>query len=102
MCVLNDVYISGRPWPTATSHATALAPEKNFFNTSCNILQLLKFDNYLVKEKKIYKLPEQNILNKMACLKMLFQYHVTHDVSVYAIRRRNGCNICGLRHSEQL
>ena len=40
--------------------------------------------------------PEQNKLNKTVCLKNalyvngVFQYHVTHDVSVYAIRRRNG------------
>ena len=46
--------------------------------------------------KKIYKLPEQNKLDKTACLKNalyvkgIFQYHVTHDVSVYAIRGRNG------------
>ena len=44
----------------------------------------------------MYKLTEKNKLNRTACLKNalyvngIFQYHVTHDVSVYAIRRRNG------------
>ena len=47
-------------------------------------------------DMSIYKLTEQNKLNKTACLKNalyakgIFQYHVTHDVNVYAIRRRNG------------
>ena len=50
----------------------------------------------MIKQKKKIKPPEQNKLNKTACLKNalyvkgIFQYHVTHDVSVYAIRRRNG------------
>ena len=44
----------------------------------------------------MYKLPEQNKFNKTACIKNalyvkgITKYHVTHDVSVYAIRRRNG------------
>ena len=65
--------------------------QKRFFNSNFRFFQ---FDNK-VKEK-IYKLPEQNKLNKTACLKNalyvegIFQYHVTHDISVYAIRRRNG------------
>ena len=68
--------------------------QKRFFNTNFRYFQLLLFDNK-VKEK-IYKLPEQNKLIKTACLKNtlyvkgIFQYHVTHDVSVHAIRRRNG------------
>ena len=68
--------------------------QKRFFNTNFRFFQLLYFDNK-VKEK-IYELPEQNKLNKTACLKNvlyvkgIFQYYVTHDVSVYAIRRRNG------------
>ena len=62
--------------------------QKRFFNT--NFRLIIKY------KKKKYKVPEQNKLNKTACLKKtlyvkdIFQYHVTHDVSVYAIRRRNG------------
>ena len=44
----------------------------------------------------MYKHPEQNKLNKTAFLKTalyamgIFQYHVTHGISVYTIGRRNG------------
>ena len=69
------------------------APGKIFQHKLQIFFQLL-FNNKA--KEKIYKLPEQNKLNKTACLKFalyvkgIFQYHVTHDVSVYAIRRRNG------------
>ena len=47
-----------------------------------------------MKEKK-YRPPEKNKLNKTFFLKNalyvsgIFQYHVAHDVSVYAKRMRN-------------
>ena len=76
------------------THATAHAPER-IFQQKLRIFSVAII-SLSSKRKKIYKLPGQNKLNKTACLKNalyvngIFQYHVTHDVSVYAIRRRNG------------
>ena len=48
--------------------------QKRFFKTNLRYFQLLKFDNK-VKEK-LYKLADQNKLNKTACLKMHFMSRV--------------------------
>ena len=76
------------------THATAHALEKIFQH---KLQYFFSCFNLIIKlKKKMYKLPEQKKLNKTACLKIALyvkgvsQYHVTHDVSVYAIRRRNG------------
>ena len=69
--------------------------QKRFFNTNCSIF-FCCYDLIVKSKKKIHKLPEQNKFIKTACIKIalyvkgIFQCHVTHDVSVYAIRRRNG------------
>ena len=41
--------------------------QKDFSTQTSDFFQLLKFDNKVTEN--IYKLPEQNKLNKMACLK---------------------------------
>ena len=68
--------------------------QEKLFNTNCSFFQLPYFDDLVIE--KINKCPEQNKLDKTACLKNalyvtgIFQYHVTNDVSVYAIDRHKG------------
>ena len=67
--------------------------QKNFSAQIAVFSQLPYPDNLVIE--KIHKGPENNKLNKTACLKKeyvsgIFQYHATHDVSVYAIDRHNG------------
>ena len=70
----------------------AHAPEK-IFNTNYSFFGGCY--NLIIKLKR-KKLQEENKVKKTACLKNalyvkgIFQYNVTHDVSVYAIRGRNG------------